>query len=381
MAEATRGNTSDSFEDFMAEFGPEFPPVYDPAVQTVIDQAVKHQHDIDNAPDAPPEVLNGIVQDLDSRWPLINQQIVVSGRVRAPEFEVDSSEEGITASTNEISLSQRADIDGRVITRDYEVSNRPLVSGGFIFVEKPQAVDSGYIGQRYLLSLVFQGSIIVAEKDGLPIETRTTISAKPDGVVFDTPYASTDFLRSRVETYYPDIAKQLGEIEALGEKASTAERLLKLRDILITYRTNTWMVGELPRLVQYVKRVINVEDDPTPMLIVAKPGARFFADPFDAHNNLVTNDRTTIGNFDDDGPELVTIPRINMIRRVPFVQPEPTIEPPIDAEHTLGVALSVRLIRPEQDRDIKGMVFLHDLIDIQDTRRMLIPKPNSEYMW
>lgn len=377
MAEATHGNTSDSFERFIAEFGSEFPPVLDPAAQTVIDLAGEYQRDLDCTPNASVEMRTSIIQDLDSRWPYLTRNVIATGVVQAQAFDVaepDVDEE--TSGT--IRLSPKVGVDGNSEIRNYNIDSSLLLSEGFYLVEEPQTVGGEYIGQRYLVRLLFMGSLCVSNANG-GIWTNIRSIAKPDGVTLESPLASVDYMRTRIRTYLPREAERLKELESLDARASTAERLLKLKGMpFAAYRDNTWRANEMIWLSQYIKYLVNVESDPAPMLFTAKKGARFFEDPYDNQNNLITNDRTTLATFNGDGTELMTVSRINLLHPVPHFQPQPQVVSPMDAKHRLGVALSVRLLSRERGNDMSGMVFLHDILDIQDTRRMLIPENVEE---
>lgn len=376
MAEATRGNTSDSFEQFLAEFGPEFPPVYDPAVQQVLELAAEHQRTLDLTPNAPAEMRTRIIHDLDSRWPHMQRTIVVSGVVRAADYQIGSpanEEEG-----SPVPITPKVDEEGNCILRDYPIDTYALLSKGFQYEEVPFLVGDECIGQHYLLRLMFEGSLHVGNHDDTMIWASVPSIAKPDSVTIESAYGSVTYLRSRAQTYFPPIAERLGRIEALGDQVSTADRLLQLKEITIAYRDNTWRAKEMNILGRYIKYVVDVESDPAPMLVTVKRGTRLFEDPFNDFDQLITPDRTIIGNISGSEPELMVIPRINLLHRVPDTLPSPPAVPNIDAMHTLGVALSVRILGKQRGNDIDGMIYLHDVLGIQDTRQMLITSPESD---
>jgi hypothetical protein len=113
------------------------------------------------------------------------------------------------------------------------------------------------------------------------------------------------------------------------------------------------------------------------MIIDVSPGTRFFEDPFDAYGMTTTPDRTIVGQF-SGGRELVLVSQVNLLSRVPYGTPVPPAPPTTRSREKLGVALSIRLLGRQPDQDMQGMIFLHDLLDLHDTRGMFLPPQPTE---
>lgn len=361
---------------FVAEFEPEFPPVVDPLVQRVYDLAKQRQQELDDDPFMPKERQSEIVSELDQEWPHLQSMTLVSGLVRIYDYDVRPKDEDDP--TRGLSATVKTDEHGRQLLRALPVENYYLLSRGFVVEHEPLLVGGEYLGDRPHLYMLFEGSLpLTTGGDAPQIWTNMPSFAEPGAVTISSSIESIDYLRSRCEAYLPHLAREVAKVEALGERASLADRLSALRDIAITFRENTWLRDEIGALSRYIKAAVRAESEPLPILALAKSGANFYEDIFDDNDVMTTNQMIIKGTCSSTSPDLMIVEHVNLLNKVPT---NPIHQQIVAASprYDYGIALSVRLLGTNPEDDVTGMVYLHDLISIQDTRSILVEKVNDD---
>lgn len=276
------------------------PVIIDPRVGSILEMASHFQAELDRFP-VDVRRVKEMTHALNNAWPFHGEEVKVSGLVTSSVVNVDA--EGIEdkEDTSEAVGVLMKD-NGQPEHATYFVREVDFMSCGFDTRKEEFLVGGMPIGTHYILQYALKRAAHVALPDGMGLKPILMDSCSNlDEASIDFPQESLAFSALQACETFPEAFE---EIDArLSEKATPAENILALRDIVVQTGpdNNPQAIGALER---YVMDQSQIEKEAVPFVMSMQDDTAIFdAEVFD-HCHQYVPERGSLYVF-MDGIQLV----------------------------------------------------------------------------
>lgn len=240
----------------------------DPAYVALIHQVLLYQEYLDAyGSTLTAQQTAEVTEDLDKRWPYMDVGgIVISGNVRMPV--IGHAYDGDTSDTS-VLLDAETPVTpppatGKMVTAYVDAVT--VVSNGFIVVETPQIIDGIHFGNRKEVRLLFMREVQIADAEGTEHPMEITVTAPPDSLHIQFPFASPGHEEHILQEHIPDIMQLVDECVLNAD--SREDAIMALQSLVIT-KADCVDRSDLAKLQRYINRIIGT--DSAPLHIAIRP--------------------------------------------------------------------------------------------------------------
>lgn len=209
----------------------------DPVVERVYKKAREYERLV-NELESSPEEREQIIRELDSEWPYLGVPVLLSGRAT---FMCDEGE-----------LKRGKFVQSNTPT-EHNFDNLPVVSNGFMTIEKPIIIDDEVVASNYEVVL----SVIVQAGNGDGGITTFIGLAHIDGVNQEFPFESSESLIKKLGYYYE---KDIESIDNLVLNARDETDAVKRLRHFVPDSQTTWDQPERFEIIEnYMNHLITFD--------------------------------------------------------------------------------------------------------------------------
>jgi hypothetical protein len=267
------------------------PVLVEPEVVAAFELVAEYQQELDENPSVGVERRREIIHELDNRWPHFDERVYASGTLRGQAYVLDRDDEGLDDQPH-YNLMVKTRDDETPALEDYIANEEALTSKGFAIEPEPQYVGGYFVGNRYIIRLLFQRQHEIATPEGNRAYTVTDgVTGLPDQVSLEFSRDTPELCEAICKDYFPEAADRLIGV-ASDESLSVSQKILALGDLRIPYEPYI-TDREIEALSEFATECLETEYESKPYFLEPIGNSVLFLPDDEGLQSITTIDDST----------------------------------------------------------------------------------------